>query len=59
MDFLDGKRGGLARVPDGVDEWVFTPLTEGIGVPDDTVRADPRELAGRSAGAGGYEIDNA
>ncbi|PYC62215.1 hypothetical protein C7C45_33035, partial [Micromonospora arborensis] len=38
--FVDGQRGGLARVPDGVVDLLFLPVTDGIAMPAGATRVD-------------------
>ncbi|MEV1322002.1 toxin glutamine deamidase domain-containing protein [Micromonospora arborensis] len=51
--FLDGQTGGLARVPEVVDDWVLIPLTDGINPPPGATVVDPNDLTGQHTGMNG------
>ncbi|MFI7604250.1 toxin glutamine deamidase domain-containing protein [Micromonospora sp. NPDC049366] len=48
--FLDGQHGGLARVPEQYDEWLFLPMTRNIPTPATAELVPAHELSGTAAG---------
>ncbi|MFG1873187.1 toxin glutamine deamidase domain-containing protein [Micromonospora arborensis] len=51
--FLDGQAGGLARIPETVEDWILIPVTDGINPPPGAAPVDPNELTGQQTGMNG------